>query len=315
MDLSQLKKIHDSISSNILNPSVQVDLYSKNMVAGQLIGIVANHSNHHSIRQGTGLKIEFKGNRKTAEKNAIPRFHLNGKFLRNLDLVENPSKTGYISTAFSAASAASVDAVKDPVLGGMNYNTATADVAMMLTALGYTENEIGLFLRQPIVMEWAHIVLREGKNDKEGAFKILNKQKLSYSDLIRTNPALFSKLNAENTGELLNAELANNIKIGAKMDRLAVEGNLKDAPMTIQQSMEFMISQQRVLENLEAMVEVAQELAEFIAASRAHTGNGGAGPTMIDNLLNQDKLDKHITNSFKSRGTLQNANSLASTPE
>nr|DAI58698.1 MAG TPA: hypothetical protein [Crassvirales sp.] len=42
--------------------------------------------------------------------------------------------------------AASVDAVKDPVLNYLNLNETTADAAAVLARLGYSTTEIGLLL-------------------------------------------------------------------------------------------------------------------------------------------------------------------------
>lgn len=154
MSLEELIPIADSLPMDIMDFTDQVRLFKKNMIAGQLIGIVANHSVHHALRQDTQLAIlpVYRKNKK-GEIFEANRFTLNGKFNTDLHATTNPEGNDYISRAFSSASAASVDAVKDPVLDGMNFNPTTADVAMMLTGLGYTENEIGLFLRQPIVME------------------------------------------------------------------------------------------------------------------------------------------------------------------
>jgi hypothetical protein len=49
--------------------------------------------------------------------------------------------------------AASVDAVKDPTLNYLNYNTITADSAALLLRLGYSVRDVGLLLNQPIIKE------------------------------------------------------------------------------------------------------------------------------------------------------------------
>jgi hypothetical protein len=49
--------------------------------------------------------------------------------------------------------AASVDAVKDPVLNFLNLNTLTADAGALLARLGYTTKEIGLLFNQPIIRQ------------------------------------------------------------------------------------------------------------------------------------------------------------------
>ena len=56
-----------------------------------------------------------------------------------------------ISKNIAGYLAASVDAVKDPVLNFMNLNTFTTNVAMLLARLGFDSDSIGLFLTQPSI--------------------------------------------------------------------------------------------------------------------------------------------------------------------
>lgn len=154
MSLSELKKLDKDNDMDILRPSSQVALFKKNMTAAKLIGIIANHVVHHAIRQNTNTtvsrltRIDKLGNLTT-----VPRFKINGKFYTNLHASTTPDGKEYISKNYASNTASAVDAVKDPVLDSMNYNIHTADIAMLLVGLGYSSNEIGLLLRQPMVME------------------------------------------------------------------------------------------------------------------------------------------------------------------
>jgi len=75
-----------------------------------------------------------------------------GEEYLDLNKIFNKHKQ-YISRNTSEFVAASVDAVKDPVLSDLNLNTFTADLAMFMTRLGHTHETIGLFLSQPIVVK------------------------------------------------------------------------------------------------------------------------------------------------------------------
>jgi len=67
--------------------------------------------------------------------------------------------------------AASVDAVKDPVLNYLNLNEYTANVACLLGAIGYNPTEIGVFLNQPIIKE----AIKESRKTKSSLSKSIKK--------------------------------------------------------------------------------------------------------------------------------------------
>ena len=318
MSLEELIPIADSLPMDIMDFTDQVRLFKKNMIAGQLIGIVANHSVHHALRQDTQLAIlPVTRKNKKGELFEANRFTLNGKFNTDLHATTNPEGNDYISRAFSSASAASVDAVKDPVLDGMNFNPTTADVAMMLTGLGYTENEIGLFLRQPIIMEWVREAERNG-GDKSGAIKtLLNKDvfKLVSSE---EHADTFKKIQI--SYDFKNKDLAKMIMSSKKMAGLGVESvmraikGLGERGTTHFETLQYIKYQRAVLYNLQNMLKPANELSDFIAASKAPSGNGGAGPTHFDNVMNMRKLDTHVNNTYNERTSLTGGNVLHRAP-
>ncbi len=61
--------------------------------------------------------------------------------------------------------AASVDAVKDPVLNYLNLNTITADAGAMLARLGFTTEDIGLLFNQPIIKDICEYSFNNGMSD------------------------------------------------------------------------------------------------------------------------------------------------------
>lgn len=133
-------------------------------VAGALIGIFANH-NTNNIFSKMAYRMEIK------ETSAI---NLNGQKLTSL-ISPNRTDGKEINTISTLAEllAASVDAVKDPVLSFLNFNTNTADVACYLARLGYTLEEIGLFLKQPIIVELCEILENNGRETIDSASKKL----------------------------------------------------------------------------------------------------------------------------------------------
>lgn len=114
-------------------------LYNQqNQVAGTLIGIFANQNINH-IYSSLADTLEL----------SIPINFASNSFA---DLLNSP-KGRNASATMAEFLAASVDAVKDPVLNFLNLNKTTADTGALLARLGYNSLEIGLLFNQPIIKE------------------------------------------------------------------------------------------------------------------------------------------------------------------
>lgn len=147
LNLDQLDEILDSSTDrNIIYSTSQVYFHKQNMTAGKLIGIFANNNTSHAfismqgidLKLGDDLKFTFDG--VTVDENQNNRLDpLKGK------------NGSLISKTIAGFLAASVDAVKDPVLNFMNLNTFTSGPAMVLARLGFDSDSIGLLLSQPII--------------------------------------------------------------------------------------------------------------------------------------------------------------------
>lgn len=137
-----------------------VAYHQQNQVAGALIGIFANHNtNNMYAKMAHAMTIKD------------PKITINGKTLN--DLIHSDVNT--IQT-LAELLAASVDAVKDPVLNYFNLNVHTADTAAMLGRLGYSLEEIGLFLKQPIIVELCEMLANNDRETMDSASKRLIKK-------------------------------------------------------------------------------------------------------------------------------------------
>ena len=147
MKLEELDKIVESSSNlNIVFPSTQVYFHKQNMTAGKLIGIFANNNTSHAFLSMQDIHFNIDDEK---------AFTFNGITINNtqnnkVDALESKDGT-LISKTIAGFLAASVDAVKDPVLNYMNLNTMTAGPAMVLARLGFDSDSIGLLLTQPII--------------------------------------------------------------------------------------------------------------------------------------------------------------------
>lgn len=117
----------------------------QNYIAAKLIGIIANHNTHHVFASQLD---EFR------LRNSI---EFAGKKLGNLVKYENEldenDHSGTPQHTVAEFLAASVDAVKDPVLNYLNLNINTINVGLLLARVGFTSEDIGLLLNQPIIKE------------------------------------------------------------------------------------------------------------------------------------------------------------------
>ena len=189
--LEELNEIVESSSNlNIVFPSTQVYFHKQNMTAGKLIGIFANNNTSHAFL--SMQDIEF--NIQEGEGFTFDGVTIDGSNNNKIDNLR--AKDGsLISKNIAGFLAASVDAVKDPVLNYMNLNTMTANPAMVLARLGFDSDSIGLLLTQPII---EFITTEYFKRNNEGYASIediidevLENSNINYSllekDLVNTS--------------------------------------------------------------------------------------------------------------------------------
>lgn len=142
------------------NPMTIITYNQQNQVAGKLIGIFANQNTHHAfISSLESCKLE------------IPIAF--GSYPNGLsDLLHAPEG---VDTSLGVAEllAASVDAVKDPVLNFLNLNTLTADSGALLVRLGYSFDDIGLLFNQPSIRRMCEYCFDNGINDINEAVRIV----------------------------------------------------------------------------------------------------------------------------------------------
>ena len=271
-DLNILDRIYAKIKTKIdpLNPSTQVYLHQQNMTGAKLIGIYANHNANHALLQHTKVEVNDNGS-----------FIFNGKKLTKLNAVKNDLNE-FISTNNAGFLAASVDNVKDPVLALLNQNVFTANISMLLSRLGYTPVEIGILLNQPIIKE---ITTRYFRENREGATaqniieSTIEKYKkaaaitadISY-DTYKSEKFLIEDL-AENI--FIEKEIANIEDLRHFSDMRYIEYNSKQVAVGIL---------------FNRMYNTAEALNFVVAATRADTQNGAAGPSIADTVLKIQKV-------------------------
>ena len=188
-DLKKLAKTNE----NLIYPQTQVAYHKQNMVAAKLIGVfaVANVS-HAFMALGEG---KAKINCKFYDKVVAINNHQFGYVGINrkgssevMDSFNIDAIYGYsgerISRILAQFLAASVDAVKDPVLNLLNINLKSVNLAVTLARMGFDIQTISLFMNQPSIK---YVIKQAILNDSDLSVEVekeINRlqNRTSYSD-------------------------------------------------------------------------------------------------------------------------------------
>lgn len=172
MSLEELNALSASTTGNIIFSTTQVAFHKQNMTAGKLIGIFANNNTSHAFLSMQHIHLNLSPEE---------AFTIDGHTVSESENNELDRQKAFdgslISKNIAGFLAASVDAVKDPVLNFMNLNTFTAGPAMVLARLGFDSDSIGLLLTQPIIEKVAREYFRQN-NDGYVSVEDIIKQEL-----------------------------------------------------------------------------------------------------------------------------------------
>lgn len=247
------------------DPMTIVTYNQQNNVAGKLIGIFANQNTNHAF---ASLMEEFY------LKEAIS---FAGKTYA--DLLHNSE----IDTSLNVAEflAASVDAVKDPVLNFLNLNTITADAGAMLARLGFTTEDIGLLFNQPIIKDICEYSFNNGMSD-------IN----SVIDNVLDTYEVEDELNKAIPEEFDKEQLAYNIVRSANEDK-------KD----LMRDDEFVERQIHVADLFRKILEASNDVSQFVRNTK-FTASNAVGSTFGDAYAQQMKVAAYVK-SFKKADALK----------
>lgn len=191
--LKEKKNLDYNEDYDYSEPETSIIFKEMNQAAGDLIGIFANDnvnafisSRLKTLRFSDDSRILFGSladTSKVKELNGLTSnintselgCNLLNTSVNNLDTLK----------ALSEMLAASVDAVKDPVLNYLNLNTITADSAGMLLRLGYTTNDVALLFNQPIIRKTCEYMRYNGINNVSTALKAVLRNDYGVADVNR----------------------------------------------------------------------------------------------------------------------------------
>lgn len=240
------------------DPMTIITYNQQNQVAGKLIGIFANQNTNHAF---SSLMSEF------TLKDPI-RFA--GHSYN--DLLHAPKGID-VDLNVAEFLAASVDAVKDPVLNFLNLNTITADAGAVLARIGYTTQEIGLLFNQPIIKEICEYSFNNGVTADMAMREVVKNYMGDDTESPKANPDEDFSIN----------KLALNIvndRVMREQGKNAMDNQSK-------------ADQLKVAELFSQIQTVAGDISQFVTSSK-FTASNAVGSTFGDLYSQQMKVKNYI---------------------
>lgn len=241
------------------DPMTIITYNQQNQVAGKLIGIFANQNTNHAF---SSLMNEF------TLKDPI-RFA--GHSYN--DLLHAPKGID-VDLNVAEFLAASVDAVKDPVLNFLNLNTITADAGAVLARIGYTTQEIGLLFNQPIIKEICEYSFNNGVTADMAMREVVKNYMGDDTESPKANPDEDFSIN----------KLALNIV----NDRV-----MREQGKNAMDNQSFKADQLKVAELFSQIQTVAGDISQFVTSSK-FTASNAVGSTFGDLYSQQMKVKNYI---------------------
>lgn len=190
--------------------------------------------------------------------------------------------------------AASVDAVKDPVLNFLNINTITAHAACLLGRLGYSVDDISLLLNQPIIRELCTVMFENDITDVSQGAKELYSQlqyKSDNRDVLNISVPQYQLKFGE--GEADNEMAEDNLMYNIIRATQSKEGTASDW----KGDDEFLQLQFKILNEFQKINRAAKSLNSLVGSSK-FTSSNGVGSTLGALYQQQMKTEK-FNNEFK----------------
>ena len=263
------------------DPMTIITYNQQNQVAGKLIGIFANQNTNHafaSLMESFNLKepIAF------------------GSHAEGLSDFLHKGNSKEIDLNLAEFLAASVDAVKDPVLNFLNLNTITADAGAMLSRLGYSTTDIGLLFNQPIIKEICGYAFNNSVDVSMAMREITSKYMTEGVDIPQVNPA------TDLSSNTLAINIAND-RVLRKRGGNAMDNN------------GFKIGQLQVAELFSQILKDSDDITQFISASK-FTASNAVGSTFGDLYAQQMKVSNYVRRFMKQNGKSQLSVEMKVTP-
>lgn len=266
MTLEELDSILEQTSNlNIIFPSTQVYFHKQNMTAGKLIGIFANNNTSHAFLSMQDIHFNINPDKAFTFNNVTVGPNQNTK----IDAL-NGKDGSLISKTIAGFLAASVDAVKDPVLNYMNLNSMTAGPAMVLARLGFDSDSIGLLLTQPIIEKLTEEYFKRNNEGYTTVDEVVDEilSSIGYSD--------------DNSISILEKDLVNTTFTKEEMAKSLSKGA---------SNTEF---QGRCLLLFQRLSDMSKDLGTLTFLTKFNSVTNAVGPTIADTFVMKERYMKFL---------------------
>ena len=294
--LKKLLEINEE--QDAADPSTLLFYNQLNQVAAKLIGIFANQNTNHQLssvvrRLDLSSPIIFDGMmgakllRSSESLNGLTQEQLRekvGKTLLGKEIQLSDGTVVDVDLNLAEFLAASVDAVKDPVLNYLNFNTTTASVGALLARMGYATKDIGVLFNQPIIKEICDVIQNSGGITTFATAK--NKIVKNYSK----DADEVKNANTSVTTNMLASQITSYKEAEKSVNR-------KEAIAALMKNEVFRQSQLSALKIFEQAYMASRELNKFISTTK-FTASNAVGSTMgffynqqyvVEDYINQEE--------------------------
>ena len=192
-------KDKNKTSKNLIFNNVQVQFHKQNMTAGKLIGIFAQANVSHafiSLEKDTVIHVPED------TSFTLNGIHVGENFI--IDDILSRDRSVNISNNLAALLAASVDAVKDPILNLINININTANMVTSMLRMGFSLETVSLLVSQPVIRDLIRDYAIQRAEKYVNINTLIEKALESIPDDIKqvdeisvTNDALIANLNGD----------------------------------------------------------------------------------------------------------------------
>lgn len=256
------------------DPMTIITYNQQNQVAGKLIGIFANQNANHAL---STLMFKLKLNR-SGQKYPLG---FCGHTYDDLLHCSNPDVN--VDNNVAEFLAASVDAVKDPVLNFLNLNTLTADAGAVLVRLGYTPQEVGLLFNQPVIKAICEDCFNNNSNQiSEAINTFINTYSKALYDRFGEQYVYDPSADGHLTQEVLAKDIVLDRKARANNEDLLETG-----------SRNYLYNQIKVMEQFKSALELSTAVTDFVRVTRFTAANS-VGSTLGNIYAQQLAVDKYV---------------------
>lgn len=240
----------------------QVQFYRQNSAAASLIGVFAVNKVAHATLEGNDLYIAidelFGGDSFTIADT---------KFEDRMQLDKTANDNGeLLGKVLGTLVAASVDAVKDPVLNLMNINMNTAGMLTSMIRLGMTFEDASLFLSQNVIEKVLNEFNRENLTGSTSLYSIIEKRLQAIRDT----------------------------------HDIAEDSNINTEPLTRKELIEGLTSEEhevidyKVLLAFQKIKTITDVVKKPTFATRFNSISSAVGPLIVDNIITRHKMEQFL---------------------